>query len=179
MGKIKIYEIAKKLNLASKEVVEMAGKLNIEVKNHMSAVSEEDAEKIANKFNSKTEKEAKKREKTNKVEEESKKEKKTTKTEPKNPKKEEKAPVIIRREVLIEEKGKEEVKKQNKTNNVGFVERKQNKDFNIVYRNKPNKPLTDRWNRSNRYSGLATGRRAATRWGRNGRLKCFWHVTAR
>ena len=142
MGKIKIYEIAKKLNLASKEVVEMAGKLNIEVKNHMSAVSEEDAEKIANKFNSKTEKEAKKREKTNKVEEESKKEKKTTKTEPKNPKKEEKAPVIIRREVLIEEKGKEEVKKQNKTNNVGFVERKQNKDFNIVYRNKPNKPLT-------------------------------------
>ena len=142
MGKIKIYEIAKKLNLASKEVVEMAGKLNIEVKNHMSAVSEEDAEKIANKFNSKTVKEAKKREKTNKVEEESKKEKKTTKTEPKNPKKEEKAPVIIRREVLIEEKGKEEVKKQNKTNNVGFVERKQNKDFNIVYRNKPNKPLT-------------------------------------
>ena len=88
LGKIKIYEIAKKLNLASKEVVEMAGKLNIEVKNHMSAVSEEDAEKIANKFNSKTEKEAKKREKTNKVEEESKKEKKTTKTEPKNPKKE-------------------------------------------------------------------------------------------
>ena len=141
MGKIKIYEIAKKLNLASKEVVEMAGKLNIEVKNHMSAVSEEDAEKIANKFNSKTVKEAKKKEKTNKVEE-NKTEKKATKTEPKNPKKEEKAPVIIRREVLIEEKGKEEVKKQNKTNNVGFVERKQNKDFNIVYRNKPNKPLT-------------------------------------
>ena len=43
---------------------------------------------------------------------------------------------------MIEEKGKEEVKKQNKSNNVGFVERKQNKDFNIVYRNKPNKPLT-------------------------------------
>ena len=141
MGKIKIYEIAKKLNLASKEVVEMAGKLNIEVKNHMSAVSEEDAEKIANKFNSKTVNEAEKKEKTNKVEE-NKTEKKATKTEPKNPKKEEKAPVIIRREVLIEEKGKEEVKKQNKTNNVGFVERKQNKDFNIVYRNKPNKPLT-------------------------------------
>ena len=46
MGKIKIYEIAKKLGLASKEVVEMAGKLNIEVKNHMSSVSEEDAGKI-------------------------------------------------------------------------------------------------------------------------------------
>ena len=32
MGKIKIYEIAKKLDLASKEIVEMAKKLNIEVK---------------------------------------------------------------------------------------------------------------------------------------------------
>ena len=50
MGKIKLYEIAKKLGLASKEVVEMAGKLNIEVKNHMSAVSEEEAEKIAEKL---------------------------------------------------------------------------------------------------------------------------------
>lgn len=32
LGKIKIYEIAKKLDLASKEIVEMARKLNIEVK---------------------------------------------------------------------------------------------------------------------------------------------------
>ena len=46
LGKIKIYEIAKKLDLASKEIVEMAKKLNIEVKNHMSSVSEEDAGKI-------------------------------------------------------------------------------------------------------------------------------------
>ena len=57
----------------------------------------------------------------------------------------EKAPVIIRREVIIEEendKKKEETKKQEKKNNIGFVERKQNKDYNIVYRNKPNKPMT-------------------------------------
>ena len=46
LGKIKIYEIAKKLDLASKEIVEMAKKLNIEVKNHMSTVSEEEAQKI-------------------------------------------------------------------------------------------------------------------------------------
>ena len=50
MGKIKIYEIAKKLDLASKEIVEMARKLNIEVKNHMSTVSEEEAQKIENKI---------------------------------------------------------------------------------------------------------------------------------
>ena len=41
LGKIKIYEIAKKLNLTSKEVLEMAQKLNINVKSHMSGVEEE------------------------------------------------------------------------------------------------------------------------------------------
>lgn len=129
MGKIKIYEIAKKLGLASKEVVEMAGKLNIEVKNHMSSVSEEDAGKIEKTLKNKVD---------NKLENV----KRDSKTDTKGSKKEEKAPVIIRREVLIEEKNKEETKKQNKANNVGFVERKKDKDFNIVYRNKPTKPLT-------------------------------------
>ena len=58
-------------------------------------------------------------------------------------KKEGKAPVIIRREVIIEEKEKkEEIKKETKKDSVGFVERKQNKDFNLVYRNKQNKPKT-------------------------------------
>ena len=62
----------------------------------------------------------------------------------KSSKKEEKSPVIIRREVIIEEENKkQEVKKEEKTNNgVGFVERKQNNNYNIVYRNKPNKPKT-------------------------------------
>ena len=46
LGKIKIYEIAKKLNLTSKEVLEMAQKLNINVKSHMSGVEEEEAKKI-------------------------------------------------------------------------------------------------------------------------------------
>ena len=45
MGKIKIYEIAKKLGLTSKEVLEAAEKLNIEVKSHMSGVGEEEAKK--------------------------------------------------------------------------------------------------------------------------------------
>ena len=48
MGKIKIYEIAKKLDLTSKEVLEMAKKLNIDAKSHMSGVDEEDAKKIEN-----------------------------------------------------------------------------------------------------------------------------------
>ena len=45
LGKIKIYEIAKKLDLTSKELLEMAQKLNIQVKSHMSSVEEEEAKK--------------------------------------------------------------------------------------------------------------------------------------
>ena len=137
MGKIKIYEIAKKLNLASKDVIEMAQKMNIEVKSHLSAINEEEAKKLESKLSNNVEqKESKKQEKG-----------KANKGKMEN-KKEEKAPVIIRREVIISKdeeqtKKKEETKKQQeRKNNVGFVERKQNKDYNIVYRNKPNKPMT-------------------------------------
>ena len=127
MGKIKIYEIAKKLNLTSKEVLEMAQKLKIDVKSHMSSVEDYEAEKIEKSLKSKKDN----------IEDKNKAVSKTAK-------KEEKAPVIIRREVIIaeEQAKKQEVKKEQKNNNIGFVERKQNKDYNIVYRNKPNKPKT-------------------------------------
>ena len=142
MGKVKIYEIAKKLGLASKEVLEMAQKLNIEVKSHMSGVEEEEARKIENslskKSDSKPEMTSKKDVKQNVSVQ--KKDVKPSNTS----KKEEKAPVIIRREVIINDednKKNNKTKKENKSN-IGIVERKQNKDFNIVYRNKPNKPKT-------------------------------------
>ncbi len=56
-------------------------------------------------------------------------------------------PVIIRRAVIIndEEEKKEEERKrkeQARKKDVGFVENKRNKDYNIVYRDKPTKPLT-------------------------------------
>ena len=132
MGKIKIYDIAKKLNLTSKEVLEVAKKLNINVKSHLSGIEEEEAKRIEDDINKKENK---------------KQEKEIVKKEKIGTKKEEKAPVIIRREVIISQeaeqtKKKEPVKKENKKNNVGFVERKQNKDYNIVYRNKPSKPMT-------------------------------------
>lgn len=125
MGKIKIYEIAKKLGLASKEVLEMAQKLNMNVKSHMSGIEENEAKQVESNLSKKIEQSAKQQSQM--------------------PKKEEKAPVIIRREVIIteeEQNQKHEEKKQNKTNNIGIVERKKNKDFNLVYRNKPNKPKT-------------------------------------
>lgn len=131
MGKIKLYDIAKKLDLTSKEVLEAAKELKIEAKSHLSSIEEADAKKIEEALTKKSKKEVKGKESKGKME----------------TKKEEKAPVIIRREVIIAdeekpEKKEEIVKKNTKKENVGFVERKQNKDYNIVYRNKPNKPLT-------------------------------------
>ena len=133
MGKIKIHEIAKEMGFSSKEVLEKAQELGIEVKSHLSAVDDDIAQKL--KDNLKKDKKA----------ENPKKEKVEEKT--KSGSKKEETPVIIRREVIITEeeqvKKEENHKKQDKTKqDIGFVERNKNKDFNIVYRNKPNKPKT-------------------------------------
>ena len=132
MGKIKIHEIAKEINLTSKEIIKRAEELKIDVKNHMSSIEEELAKKIKESF------------KTNKKEEN-----KTVVQEKKEKKSKQDIPVIIRREVIVSEeelaKQEEEEKKrkmEQKQKEVGFVERKNNKDFNIVYRNKPSKPMT-------------------------------------
>ena len=134
MGKIKIHEIAKEIGLTSKEIIEKAKELGIEAKTHMSGVEEQEAEKIKNAFQKIEKKlEAKKDE--------------TKKDEKKKEEKKPSAPVIIRREVIItdeEEKQKEKEPKQKEQKNkqVGFVERNKNADYNIVYRNKPTKPMT-------------------------------------
>ena len=126
MGKMKIHEIAKKLNLTSKEVLEKAKQLKIEAKSHLSSVEENDAKRIEESFSKKENKKDVKV-KDNKV-------------------KEEKTPVIIRREVIISDeeelKVEQNKKEEKRANNIGFVERKQKNDYNIVYRNKPNKPMT-------------------------------------
>ena len=48
--------------------------------------------------------------------------------------------IIIRREVIVEDK-KQETNK-NQKNGIGFNVQRRNKDFNIVYREKPTKPMT-------------------------------------
>ncbi len=127
MGKIKLYDIAKEMNISSKEVVKVAQKLKIEAKSHLSSVDDNDASRIKEEIKKQSEKPVKKEEKKSNNE--------------KND-----TPVIIRREVIITDDNnvqKEQVKKEEKkSNNVGFVERKKNKDYNIVYRNKPSKPMT-------------------------------------
>ena len=129
MGKMKIHEIAKELGLTSKDVIAKANELGMDIKSHLSSVEDADAEKIRNSFNIKK--------KESDV--------KTEKKQKENKVKKDDALVIIRREVIITEDKKNEKKEENKMDNrenVGFVERRKNQDYNIVYRNKPTKPLT-------------------------------------
>ncbi|MGI6698027.1 MAG: translation initiation factor IF-2 [Clostridia bacterium] len=46
MAKIRVYELAKKLNLSSKDLINMLAELGVEVKNHMSTVSEREAKAV-------------------------------------------------------------------------------------------------------------------------------------
>ena len=133
MGKVKIHEIAKKLGLTSKEILEKAKSLNLDIKSHLSSVTDEEAKKLEEALRKK-----------DKVEQKN----KSSKKQPSSATKKDE-PVIIRREVIISDEElvkKEEEEKHKKQKErekqLGFVERNKNKDFNIVYRNKQTKPLT-------------------------------------
>ena len=132
MGKIKVHELAKKLDKTSKEIITIAEELGAEVKSHMSSLDDDIVSKIEEKFKGNI--------KENKGEGKKVQETKKEKND---------GPVIIRRHVIISDeeiKKKEEEEKKKKQekqkSNVGFIENNRNKDYNIVYRNKPNKPLT-------------------------------------
>ena len=137
MGKIKIHEIAKEVGLTSKEVIKIANDLGINVTSHLSAVEEEQAERIKGNVKKQTKKEGKAS---------SEKSAKKDNTSSNSNSKKNETPVIIRREVIIseEERNKEieKAEKDNQRKGVGFVERNNKKDYNIVYRNKQTKPLT-------------------------------------
>ena len=124
MEKIKIHELAKKLGLETKKVLDAAKQAEIDAKSHLSSITEDEANKL--------EKILKGVSKTKSME---------------NKKDKNDGPVIIRRAVIIndEEEKKEEERKrkeQSRKKDVGFIENKRNKDYNIVYRDKPTKPLT-------------------------------------
>ena len=118
MGKMKLYELAKELNLASKELLKKVKELGIEVKSHLSSLEDSDVEKIRKTFssttnNTKNSKES--RPEKNKPQEQSNKNEKSN-------------PVIIKREVIIEHEEKNENVKKEQKNKNPFVQRKQNKD---------------------------------------------------
>ena len=119
MGKIKVHELAKKLGVSSKDIVDKATELGIEAKNHLSSMEEDDAKKIEAKLK------GNKKEVQEKVQT---------------------GPVIIRRQVIMTEpeydKKDKEVNKKDNSRQVGFIEKERKTDYNIVYRNKPTKPMT-------------------------------------
>ena len=166
LGKIKIHEIAKEVGLTSKEIIKIANDLGIGVTSHLSAVDDSQAEQIKQKARDGSTSDAKKASNDNaekkteaaaKTEEtkkagsnSDKKDNASNRSDKKaqatSNKKQAEAPVIIRREVIFSE---EESKSQsgNKSQSggkrdVGFVERTNKNDYNIVYRNKQTKPLT-------------------------------------
>ena len=121
MAKIKIYEIAKELNVDNKEVIDVANKIGLAIKSHLSAVEEDEAKKIRDNFNKKVN---------------SKEEKKS-----KSDSEIARGPVIIRREVIVKEEKQAPVKEKPK-NNIGFNTRNRSNDYNIVYREKQSKPMS-------------------------------------
>ena len=129
MGKMKLYELAKEMDVSSKDLLEQAKEIGINIKSHLSVISDEDVKNLKSRYQREdTTAESKKEEKKPKKENSQKKDN----------------PVIIRREVIIEEAGSKEKKQETKhnENKNPFVQRNQKKDYNIVYRNKPTKPLT-------------------------------------
>ena len=139
MGKIKLHEIAKEVGLTSKEVIKIANDLGLEVTSHLSAVNEEQAKMIKEKISKEPNKENK--------EENNLKNKTAKKDATSSNSKKNETPVIIRREVIISEEEEKKAQNENKIHennkkDVGFVERRNKNDYNIVYRNKQTKPLT-------------------------------------
>jgi len=135
LGKMKLYDLAKELNLTSKELLKITGEMGIDAKSHLSNLDDEDVKKIRSRF-------AKKDDNETEVVRKDKKEKKQNPN--KVPKEQKNTPVIIRREVIIEEENKKDIVKKefHKENKNPFVQRNNKNDYNIVYRNRPEKPLT-------------------------------------
>lgn len=139
MGKIKIHEIAKEVGLTSKEIIKIANDLGLDVTSHLSAVDENQVKKIKENINGKNS--------TGKKEENIQGNKGVKKDTTSSTSKKNETPVIIRREVIISEEEEKKVQNEVKTHennkkDVGFVERRNKNDYNIVYRNKQTKPLT-------------------------------------
>ena len=134
MGKMKLYELAKEMNLSSKELLEQAKAIGIGIKSHLSVISDDDVKNLKEKYKRQEKTETRKEEKKPKTENAPKKDNSNKKDNP----------VIIRREVILEDDNKERKQetKPKDNNKTPFIQRNQKKDFNIVYRNKPTKPMT-------------------------------------
>ena len=126
MGKMKVHELAKELNMQSKELVDKLVELKYDVKSHLSVLEDEDVAKIKKQLKGKDA--SKNSNADNKAQ----------------PKKEKKpiAPVIIRREVTRVAEVTEEkpvARNPRSGNDFGVVQRRTDTSMNIKYRTPPRK----------------------------------------
>ena len=115
---MKIFELAKELGVDNKELVAKAKELGMKVSSHLSAITDEEIKKLKSEMSNKPKKE--KEEKSNI---------KTT------------GNVIIRRQVIVNEEKKPAKPVRNPKEDIGFTSQR-NTNYNIVYREKPTKPMS-------------------------------------
>ena len=123
MGKMKVHELAKELNMQSKELVDKLVELKYDVKSHLSVLEDEDVAKIKKQLKVKSSSEN------------------VDKAQPKKDKKPI-APVIIRREVTRVAEAPEEkpvARNPRGENDFGVVQRRTDTSMNIMYRTPPRK----------------------------------------
>ncbi len=118
MGKMKVYELAKELEMSSKVLLDKLIEMKYDVKSHMSTLEDSEVEKITEMFKNKSD-----------VSKEQKKNKKPV------------SPVIIRREVTRIESMPEKPKSVNTKSDdaFGVVQRRSDVSMNIKYRTPPKK----------------------------------------
>ena len=120
MKKIKVHELAKELNIASNDILDVAKKLKIDLKSHLSNMSEDEAKKIKDSLVNGA--------KNNK------------KVNMKNDSKKEDKPFVVRRAVIMEEDHDE--KKEVKEEKYGKIAKKNKGDYNSVYKKEEEKPMS-------------------------------------
>ena len=123
MGKMKVHELAKELDVNAKDLLEEIKSLGYDVKSHLSII-DDDIISAVKKSNVSS--------KAEKVKDGVKEEKNMTTKKEKNVN-----PIIIRREVQVVNQEHKEIKKEfQKREEIGVVKRKTERDYNIINRNK-------------------------------------------
>ena len=136
MGKMKVHELAKELDIPSKELVDKIKELGFDVKSHMSTLEDADVKKIKSKLSGNSTKATSGKAKASKEE-------KKVAPAPEKREKKQFTPVIIRREVTRittdDYKEKEKNEERSRTD-LGVVQRRTDTSMNIKYRTEPRRP---------------------------------------
>ena len=139
MGKMKVHELAKELELSSKDLMDKLKKIGIEAKSHLSTLEDDEIKLIKEKLAKKTSSKAKPK----KVQEE--KESEDSKVAPQKKEKKQFSPVIIRREVTritTDSYEKDDDQDRRQRDDLGVVQRRANTSMNIKYRTEPRRPAS-------------------------------------